>query len=95
MIYQRHIIRTLLYPLAITLTSTVLLVWLSQIMKLAFVIELGIGAFHFFGLTFSAIPTILIAILPIGITVINLLVINYLPISTYRYNINKPSYYYL
>ena len=41
------------------------------------------------------LPTTTYPLLPIGITVINLIVINYLPISTYRYHINKPSYYYL
>lgn len=65
MIYERHLTKNLLAHLAITLGAIILLIWLSQIMKLAFVIELGSGTMSFFLLTMSALPTIALSILPI------------------------------
>ncbi len=69
MIYERHLIRNLLSPLAIILMALVSLVWLNQVMKLAFIIELGTGIAHFLLLTISAMPTILLSIFPLAISV--------------------------
>lgn len=69
MIYERHLTKNLLAHLAITLGAIILLIWLSQIMKLAFVIELGSGAQSFFILTMSALPTIALSILPIATSI--------------------------
>lgn len=66
MIYESHLIRNLLAHIAITLGAIILLVWLSQVMKLAFVIELGSSAEKFLLLTFSALPTICLTIIPIA-----------------------------
>ena len=69
MIYERHLIKSLLSHLAITTGAIICIVWLSQTMKLAFVIELGTSSLSFFALTISAIPTILVAIFPLAIAV--------------------------
>lgn len=69
MIYERHLIKSLLSHLAITTGAIICIVWLSQTMKLAFVIELGTNSLSFFALTISAIPTILVAIFPLAIAV--------------------------
>jgi lipopolysaccharide export system permease protein len=68
-IYERHLIKSLLSHLAITTGAIICIVWLSQTMKLAFVIELGTSSLSFFALTISAIPTILVAIFPLAIAV--------------------------
>ena len=69
MIYERHLVRNLLAHLAIALGAIIVLIWLSQVMKLAFVVELGSGAKSFFLLTISALPTIALSILPIATSI--------------------------
>lgn len=69
MIYERHLVRNLLAHLAITMGAIILLIWLLQIMKLAFVIELGSGTHSFLLLTMSALPTIALSILPIATSI--------------------------
>lgn len=66
MIYQRHLINTLITPLVITLAIIISLVWLSQIMRLAHVIELGVGITKFLFLTLAALPTIALSTLPLA-----------------------------
>lgn len=78
MIYQRHLINTLITPLIITLTIIVSLVWLSQIMKLAYVIELGVGITKFIFLTIAALPTIALSTLPLASIVACFFGYNYL-----------------
>lgn len=69
MIYERHIIRSLLSYLGIVLGSIILVIWLSQIMRLSFVIELGSSTLNFFLLSMSAIPTITVSLLPIAVAI--------------------------
>lgn len=69
MIYEKHLIKNLLAHLAVTMGAIILLIWLSQVMKLAFVIELGSGTQSFFLLTLSALPTIALTILPIATSI--------------------------
>ncbi len=69
MIYERHLIKSLISHLAITTGAIICIVWLSQTMKLAFVIELGTSSISFFALTISALPTILVAVFPLAISV--------------------------
>jgi lipopolysaccharide export system permease protein len=78
MIYQRHLINTLITPLVITVFVIVCLVWLSQIIKLAFVIELGVGIFKFIFFTIEALPAIMLSTLPLATTVAGIMGYNYL-----------------
>lgn len=67
MIYQRHIVRALLSHLGVVLGSIILVIWLSQIMKLSFIIELGSSTINFLFLSLSAIPSISVSLIPIAI----------------------------
>ena len=78
MIYQRHLINTLIMPLIITFAVIISLVWLSQVMKLAFIIELGVGMIKFLFLTLAALPTVALSTLPLTVTVACFLGYNYL-----------------
>jgi len=78
MIYHRHLINTLLIPLAMTLSVVVALVWLGQIMKLSFIIELGVGIIQFTFLTLAALPTVTLSIIPLAATVACFFGYNYL-----------------
>lgn len=69
MIYEKHLIKNLLAHLLITMGAIIVLIWLSQVMKLAFVVELGSGAQSFLFLTISALPTIALTILPIATSI--------------------------
>lgn len=78
MIYQRHLVNTLITPLIITLMIIISLVWLSQIMKLAYVIELGGGVNKFIFLTIAALPTIALSTMPLASIVAYFFAYNYL-----------------
>ena len=65
-------------PLAMTLSVVVALVWLSQIMKLSFIIELGVGITKFTLLTLAALPTVTLSIIPLAATVACFFGYNYL-----------------
>jgi len=78
MIYHRHLIRTLLIPLGMTLSGVVALVWLGQIMKLSFIIEFGVGIIQFIFLTLAALPTVTLSIIPLAATVACFFGYNYL-----------------
>lgn len=78
MIYQQHIIKTLIIPFIMTLSVVIALVWLSQIMKLSFVIELGVGILQFISLTLAALPTVTLSIIPLVAVVACFFGYNYL-----------------
>jgi len=69
MIYERHLIKSLISHLSVTTAAIICLVWLSQTMKLAFVIELGTSILSFLTLTLSALPTILVSIFPLAVAI--------------------------
>ena len=78
MIHQRHLINTLIMPFVMTMSVIVALVWLGQIMKLSYIIELGIGAAQFTILTMAALPTVTLSIIPLAATVACFFGYNYL-----------------
>lgn len=78
MIYQRHLINTLIVPLVMTMAIIVSLVWLSQIMKLSYIIELGVGIVKFTLLTLSVLPTVALSTMPLAASVACFFGYNYL-----------------
>ena len=61
-----------------TLAVIVSLVWLGQIMKLSFIIEMGVGITKFIFLTLAALPTVALSTIPLAATVACFFGYNYL-----------------
>ena len=65
-------------PLVMTMLVIVALVWLGQIMKLSYVIELGVGITKFTFLTMASLPTVTLSTIPLAATVACFVGYNYL-----------------
>lgn len=61
-----------------TMSVIVTLVWLGQIMKLSYIIELGVGITEFIFLTLASLPTVALSTIPLAATVACFMGYNYL-----------------
>ncbi len=64
LIYQRYIAKSILTPLLVIAFIITSLVWITQILKLLYLIDKGIRLGHFLGLVILVVPSLLFMVLP-------------------------------
>lgn len=69
LIYKKYIIKTILYPFLTVSFRLTGLVWITQILKLLYLLEKGIKLSNFFELIILIIPSIFFMILPLISTI--------------------------
>ena len=66
-IYNRHIIRSLIFPFVAICFGLTSLVWLTQVLRLISLLDKGIGVTSFLSLTLLITPSLLFVIVPIAL----------------------------
>ena len=64
-IYTKYIIKNLAFIFCIILFTLSFILWLSQVLKLIYVIEKGIGIFSFLNISTLLLPAIINSMMPI------------------------------
>ncbi len=72
LIYKRYIIKSIIPSLVVIVFSITTLVWITQILKLLYLIDKGVTVGHFFNLIILVVPYLLFTLLPFA-TIISII----------------------
>jgi len=78
LIYQRYIVKNILPSLIIVIFSITSFVWITQILKLLYLIDKGINVVHFLNLVIWVLPSLLFMLLPFATMISVIYTYNYL-----------------